>query len=386
MRICRVATVPFFVLHHLRPQLAGLVEAGHRVLVVCSPEPGDEAIRSLPGIDYEPLAIARPISPLRDVRALWQLTRLLRRARPDVLHSTTPKAGLLVALAGRLARVPVRLHTFTGQPWAEQAGPVRWIAQAADWLVVRLNTRCYADSRSQRDDLVARRLASCDRLHVLGPGSLSGVDLSVFDRERLAPAAISTRRELGIADGARVIVFVGRLTRDKGVAELVEAFASVRDRCPDTVLLLVGPDDARAPLPAAVRERIAADPRILTPGYTAEPQRFIAAADLLCLPSYREGFGSVVIEAAALGIPAVGTRIVGLSDAIVDGVTGVLVPPRDMTALAQSLADLLEDGERRLRMGEAARERARAEFDARRISRLLLDEYEALHARYSGGG
>lgn len=379
MRICRVATVPFFVLHHLRSQLLELVQAGHEVIVVASPDDGADEIARLPGVRFSPVAIARPIAPVRDALALWRLYRLFRRVRPDVVHSTTPKAGLLCAVAGWVARVPVRLHTFTGQAWAELSGPVRWIAQACDWLIVQLNTRCYADSASQREFLVQYGLARADRLMVLGSGSLSGVDLALFDPERLLHEVPSFRSRLGLSPHARVITFVGRVTRDKGMVELAQAFAGLRERFPDLTLIVVGPlEPERDPLPAEILHQLRADSRIHLVGYDPSPERYLALATVLCLPSYREGFGNVVIEAAALGVPAVGTRITGLSDAIVDGRTGVLVPPKDSAALTAALASLLENEPLRRELGRAARSRALAEFDSHVVNRHVLREYDSL--------
>jgi glycosyltransferase involved in cell wall biosynthesis len=379
MRICRVATVPFFVLHHLRSQLLDLAQAGHEVIVVASPEAGADDVARLPGVRFCPADIARPIAPARDAAALWRLYRLFRQLRPDIVHSTTPKAGLLCAIAAWLARVPVRLHTFTGQAWAELSGPVRWIAQASDWLIVRLNTRCYADSASQRAFLVERGLAPADRLAVLGSGSLAGVDLALFDPERLRHGTGATRARLGLAPHARVITFIGRVTRDKGVVELVRAFTELRQRFPDLHLVVVGPPEPeRDPVPAEILQQLRSDTHIHLIGYDPSPEQYLALASVLCLPSYREGFGNVVIEAAALGVPAVGTLITGLSDAIVDGQTGVLVPAKDSEALAKALATVLENEVLRRGLGEAARSRAVAEFDSRVVNGNLMREYVTL--------
>lgn len=282
------------------------------------------------------------------------------------------------AIAGWLCGVPVRLHTFTRQAWAERRGLVRWLSRLADRVIVRLNTRCYADSFSQRDFLVAEGIARERVIHVQGSGSLAGVDLARFDPERLRVPAAAARERLGIPAGSKVIVFVGRVTRDKGVGELVEAFSQLRD----TVLVLVGPlEPERDPLAAETLAAINANPMIHAVGYNPPPEHFLAMADVLSLPSYREGFGIVVLEAAALGVPCLGTRIVGLTDAIVDGETGVLVPAKDARALGDALAALLADDTRRAALGRAARERVRREFDAAAMNARLLSEYASLESR-----
>ena len=370
MRVLRVATVPFFVLHHLRAQIEDTLAAGHEVIVAASDGEGAEELRRMPGIRFVGVDIPREISFFRDLRALFALLRVVRETRPDILHSTTPKAGLLGALAGWLAGVPVRLHTFTGQAWATRSGPVRWIARFCDWVVVKLNTRCYADSESQRRFMVEQGVCREGEVGVLGTGSLAGVDLRRFNRELLFPRKASLRERYGVPEGARVLCFVGRIARDKGVFELIEAFRRVKAEIPSAVLLMVGPEESAEPIPR--------DPAIRVVGYDPNPENFLAISELLCLPSYREGFGNVVIEAGALGVPAVGTKIPGLVDAIVDGVTGTLVPARDADALAKAILRLLRDDALRKRMGEAARARAEAQFDSKRVNGLVLEEYRRL--------
>ena len=379
LRVCRVATVPFFLLHHLGAQIAATAQAGHRVTLVSSDGPEAAALRAMAGIEHQVVPIPRQISLFQDFVALLRLFAFFRRQRFDIVHSTTPKAGLLTAIAGLLAGVPVRLHTFTGQAWAERTGWVRRIAKACDWLIVRLNSRCYADSFSQRDYLVAEGLAAAGRIVVLGQGSLAGVDLTRFHPGKRAQAP-AIRERLGIPPNAKVIGFVGRVTRDKGIVELVAAFDLLEGLdCPDAHLILVGPlEPERDPLPDEVIERIHAHRRIHMVGYAPAPEDYVAAFDVFCLPSYREGFGNVVIEAAAMGIPAVGTRIVGLANAVDDGVTGILVPPKDVPELAKALARLLLDDALRLGMGEAAERRVLAFFDARKVNGEVLAEYESL--------
>lgn len=382
MKICRVTTVPFFLLHHLRGQVEASVAAGHVVWAVCCADDGTGDAATFPGIRFRPIEIARRIAPLADLRAVWQLYRFFRSQRFDIVHSATPKAGLLTAIAGWLARVPVRMHSFTGQAWAELSGPVRWIAQFADRVIVTLNTRCYADSPSQRRFMIESGVTGGDGVAVLGDGSLGGVDFTQFDPQRVLPLARARRAELGIPDGDPVIAFIGRVNRDKGIVELVNAYRTLLARIPHLHLVLVGYFEPHLdPLPEDVLATIRGSPGIHAIGYHPQPETFVGFADLLCLPSYREGFGNVVIEAAALEIPTVGTRIVGLVDAVADGDTGILVAPKDAAALAVALERLLADGDARKAMGRRARERALRLFDSARINRLLLEQYQRESAR-----
>jgi glycosyltransferase involved in cell wall biosynthesis len=387
MRICRVATVPFFLLHHLKSQICATVKAGHEVFLVTSPGPGINEVAQIPGISLKPIKIERGISLLADFRTLIALYLFFSKSHVDVVHSTTPKAGFLCALAGLLARVPIRLHTFTGQRWMELGGTLRWILKACDWLIVNLNTRCYADSESQRDFLIEQGIASPEKIKVLGAGSLAGVDLAKIERWHLLEHSLKLKTNLRIPENAKVITFVGRVTRDKGIAELVAAFDMVYKKNKNALLILVGPfEPERDPLPENLLAAIYSNPHIRVVGYDPEPEKYLAISDVLCLPSYREGFGNVVIEAAALGVPTVGTDIIGLKDSIVNQETGILVPPKHVVALATALSDLLADDGRRKQMGEAAKRRAVNLFDSVSVNSYVLHEYDVLFRKKTSTG
>lgn len=379
MRICRIATVPFFLLHHLGEQIRTQVAAGHMIVMVSSPGVEASAAVELSGAPFEAIPIARKVSPWADLCALFRLYIFFRRNRFDLVHSTTPKAGLLSALAGWLAGVPLRLHTFTGQAWAESRGLVRWLGKVADIAIVRLNTRCYADSLSQRDFIATQGIAPAMDIHVLGAGSLGGVDLTRFHSSAKSKST-ALRMSLGIPSEAPVIGFVGRITRDKGIVELLTAFSDISSKNENAHLILVGPDESTGD-PDIESLLRASGGHVHCIGYQPDPERWMATFDLFCLPSYREGFGNVVLEAAAMGIPSVGTRISGLVDSIIDNVTGMLVPVKDTQALAKVLYQLLEDTSLRRRLGEAAEMRARTLFDSNIVNGLLLNEYQQLAAR-----
>lgn len=386
MKICRVVTVPFFLQHHLREQIIATVRAGHDLTLVCADGPELEALRQIPGVRIHRVEIPRQISPWRDLKALLQLIGFFRRSAFDVVHSATPKAGMLAALAGWLTRVPVRLHTFTGQPWMELTGPKRVVAKAGDWVTAHFTTLCYSDSPSQTAYLIAEKVASAKGLLTLGMGSLAGVDTTLFSREAWEPFNAATRADLGIGAAVPVVTFIGRITVDKGVCELVAAARQLWDGGLRFMVVLVGPlEPERDPLPEETLLAIASSPFLCATGYSAQPQRFLAIADVMCLPSYREGFGNVVIEAAAMGVPAVGTDIVGLRDSIVADETGLLVPPRSVPGLAAALARMLQDDVLRRQMAQAAQARALAHFTAMSVNALVLAEYSRLGAAAKAG-
>lgn len=378
VRIARVATVPYSVVFQLPRQIEYTVRSGAQVTVITSDGPEMQGLQqAIPALRFIPVEIPRQLAPLKDVLALLRLVALFRREKFDLVHSTTAKAGLLAAIAAWLAGVPVRLHTFTGQPWLHLRGPVRWFARRSDWLICRLNTRCYADSASQRQFLIEQGIASAEKLFVIGVGSLDGVDCKRFDPARFPAAArAALRQSLTIPDGVPVLLFVGRITVDKGIRELMAAFRALKQTGSAAHLILAGPFDADGGgIPQSEVEHI---PDVHVLGYTEHPEECMAVADILCLPSYREGFGTVVIEAAAMGLPTVGTKIYGLTDAVADGETGILVPPRDPVALQQALQVLLQNDALRLNMGQAAKYRAQTLFDSEQINGKVVEEYRAL--------
>ena len=370
-KICLVTTSPLIVNFFLVPYLRHLREIGEVHLALDTS--GNVALKETSGAITYSIPIRRQIAPWHDLLALIQLTRHFARNQFDIVHSFGPKAGLLTALAGWLARIPLRLHTFTGQVWITRKGVMRRILRAADKIVATLNTHILADSPSQRDILVEEGIVRAEKCKVLASGSVSGVDTSRFRPDPVARREL--RAALGIPLNAMTFLYLGRLTQDKGILDLAQAFDSAR--LESGYLVFVGPDEdglqhgiERLCGPGRARLRFA--------GYTPAPERYLAAADVLCLPSYREGFGSTIIEAAAAGIPAVGSRIYGITDAIIDGRTGLLHAPGAIEEIAACLRRLANDDALRSALGSAARQRALSEFTQDRVMSAVLVFYRGL--------
>jgi glycosyltransferase involved in cell wall biosynthesis len=375
-RICIVVAAPLTLKAFMLGHLAALARIAE-VTVVADFAAEDEAFPWPGTITRVAVAIARPISPWADLKALLTLLRLFRQRRFDLVHSITPKAGLLAMLAAALAGVPLRLHTFTGQVWVTRAGLMRRLLKGADRLIARLATHALADSPSQRDFLVAQGIVAASGSAVLAQGSICGVDTSRFRPDTAARERVRLRHD--IPAGAVVFLYLGRMHRDKGLLDLAQAFAEAGTRHPDAHLLLVGPDEGHL---RAALERAAAgcSARLHHAGLTDRPQDYFAAADVFCLPSYREGFGTTIIEAAAAGVPALGSRIYGVTDAIVDGETGLLFEAGDVPQLARCLGTLAGDAGLRARMGEQARQRAVRDFSSTVVTAALLEYYASLLA------
>lgn len=319
------------------------------------------------------IRICRPISPFSDLSAFIRLYFLFRRERYVAATSVTPKAGMLTMLAARVAKVPVRIHVFTGQVWVTRTGWKRQLLKGADRLIAHFATHVLVDSPSQRNFIVGEGIVEEEKTRVLGEGSICGVD-----GERFRPDSsrrTDVRRALGIPEETIVFLFIGRLNRDKGIIDLVDAFASLG--LENAWLLIVGPDEGGLRAEAEHRLGVALA-RTRFVGYTDRPEEFMAAADVFCLPSYREGFGMVIIEAAAAGIPAIGARIYGITDAIEENVTGLLHRPGDVAELADLMALLAGDAESRRTLGEAARGRALRLFSREAVTKAWLDFYRQL--------
>lgn len=376
-RLCYVVatemTVAAFLSNHMRR-----AADGYEVAVAMNSD--NPAIFQRMGLaaGLLPTPIERRIAPWRDLRALWVLFGHFRREGFDIVHSVTPKAGLLGMLAACLARVPRRIHTFTGQVWATKSGWRRSLLKASDRLVAMLATHVLVDSPSQLAFLEAEGVLPGDKGQVIGKGSICGVDGKRF---RPDPAARGELRgSLAISETAPLLLFLGRLNRDKGVLDLAAAFPALARQFPEAHLLLVGPDEELL-LPRILDLAEGAADRVHHVGYTSQPESYMAAADIFCLPSYREGFGQVLVEAAAAGIPAVASRIYGITDAVIEGETGLLHPPGDVRGIEAALAQLMGDAAKRTAMGMQARRRALEGFSQADSARGLMDFYGKMLGR-----
>ncbi len=328
-----------------------------------------------PSVRFINVPIAREISPLRDFYALILLIFIFAKEKPDVVHSIMPKAGLLCALAGSLSRVPVRIHTFTGQRWATATGLSRHFLKLLDKLVVKLNVVTLTDSYSQSQFLFENGIDNHGSpLPVLLKGSLSGVNLNQFSRKDVRPTRRITRDKLGIGDDEVVFLFVGRKCRDKGVLDLIEGYCIACSQIKKIRLLLVGPDESDGMIENLITSSNA---EIINLPKTENPEIYFAASDIFCLPSYREGFGTTVIEAAAMGLPSIGTNIPGLVDSIKNGVTGILVPPGNIAELSNAMLTLASDTALRNKLSQAAYDNAIHDYNGENHFEELIRLYQS---------
>lgn len=377
-RIARISTVPFFVHSQLSTQLKDISLSGGEVYIITSPaKPYEEEIIFDTMHSLIEVEIPRKIDFLNDFKALITLYITFKSRDFNILHSTTPKAGLLSSIAGFFARVPVRIHTFTGQTWVDKKGLNRKFFKFLDWMTVKLNHHCYADSESQMKFLISEGICSESDISVLGSGSLAGVNLDRFREDIFSKESkMDLRESLNIREESLVIIFVGRITKDKGVVELLTAFKILLSNGIDVSLLLVGPIDEDVTIDGVTLDSYICNAEgIISIGFTSTPEIYLSISDVFCLPSYREGFGTVIIESAAMGIPSVASNIYGLSDAVQDGETGILVEVKSVDSLVNALTLLVTDHKLRESMGQSAKNRAVSSFDSKKVNSLVINEY-----------
>ena len=370
LRLVHVTTVGQS-LRFLTCQLRFMQQQGFEVTAVSSPDDHLQTFCKSEGIHFHPVAMKRAITPLKDLVSLRSLVNYFRHLKPDIVHAHTPKGGLLGMLAARLAHVPVRIYHIHGLPLVTARGFRRILLKNTERIAFRNATRVLCVSRSVAGVAVSEHLCGDNGIGVLGHGSINGVESAMrFNPRTLSQTTrADVRRRVSIPEESPVIGFVGRLVRDKGIVELAEAWHLLRNRFPALQRLIVGEFECRDSVPAAVRDSLLGDTRVhcVCADWNAPP--LYAAMDVVVLPT-------VPLEAAAMGLPVVATRVPGCVDAVVDGVTGVLVPPGDACSLAAALAAYIESAPLRASHGRAARERVKEIFQPSTMWALVLREYQ----------
>lgn len=373
VKIIYVVTVSFVVSWHLENTLKRLPKN----FEVCVAGQNVSSNRhKYPDVYWVDIDMFRKVSVSSDILALFSLCGLFIRYKPDIVHSIMPKAGLLAALSGFICRVPVRIHTFTGQVWATKRGIARFFLYTLDKLINTLNTVCLTDSPSQSQFLFEHGLSHRNKaLPVLAKGSLTGVDLSRFAANTLEVPASVLRKQLGLTNKHFVFAFIARKTRDKGALDMIKAFAEVAKRHPECRLLFVGPDESDGELEALQQSQPSLFNQVIVVDRVENHQCYLAICQVLCLPSYREGFGTIVIDAAALGRPAIGSDIVGLRDSIEDGKTGLLFSMGDKEQFIESMLAVINNPIYLKQLGKAARQRVEDHFSADKLFQSLMQLY-----------
>jgi glycosyltransferase involved in cell wall biosynthesis len=375
-KILLCTTVPETFNFILRYQPAYLNQF-YEVFIVTSPSEGANLIEDREGVTLIPVSMQRGINPFFDFYSICCMMLVMIRIRPDIVHSYTPKAGLISMLAGCLCRVPIRVHTFTGLIFPTMQGFKKRLLIGIDRLICACSTDIVPEGMGVKSDLINFNITN-KPLQVIGHGNIAGVDTTYFCSNALGveAAAETLRLELGIDKGEFVFCFVGRLNKDKGLSELMLAFSALSS---SAHLLLVGVADKTAPISSDVLCAIDLHPRVHALGFMNDIRPALRASNVLVLPSYREGFPNSVLQAASMEIPVIASDINGCNEVIEPGLNGWLVPPRNSLALRDAMSEAMQTPfEMLLSMGQQARSRIEQRFEQRHHWMRMLQFYQVL--------
>ncbi|WP_276482109.1 glycosyltransferase family 4 protein [Paraflavitalea pollutisoli] len=376
-KLVRITTVPISLKVLLRRQLQYM--SGHfDVLAVSTPGEVLAEVSSVERVRTAGVAMTRAITPVQDLKALWRLYCLFRKERPAIVHTHTPKAGLLGMMAARLAAVPIRMHTVAGLPLMEQKGMKRKVLELVERLTYGCATRVYPNSTNLARFILNNRFCTVGKVRVLGNGSSNGIDTEYFQcDEAMQSAAGSLRDKMGFGQHDFVYVFIGRLVKDKGIEELVAAFSTLQQRYGHLKLLLVGPyEEELDPLSEETKASIQQNPAIVQVGFQQDIRLWLLAAQVLVFPSYREGFPNVPMQAGCMHLPSIVTDINGCNEIIQDRENGLVIPAKDRLALQQAMELVMTDGRLLCHMQSRARSMITARYDQQLFWDLLLREYK----------
>ena len=372
-KIIRTSTVSTSLNTFCRGTLRRLANT-YDVVAVSTPDDELREMAQREGVRVVGVAMRRPISPLHDLRSLLRLIRVFRRERPDMVHSITPKAGLLSMIAAWVCRVPVRLHTFTGLVFPTATGLKKKILMLTDRITCACATHIVPEGEGVKNDLINYGITR-KPLRVLGYGNVRGVDMQHYSR---TPEVMAAAQPI-MRSGVFTFVFVGRVVRDKGINELVQAFARLNAQESATRLILVGRfEDNLDPVSPQTRQTIEQNDSIEAVGSQADVRPWLAASDALVFPSYREGFPNVVLEAGAMGLPSIVTAINGSREIVVEGKNGVIVPPRDADALYAAMMRFVQQPRQVAEMAANAREMIASRFEKSFVEQCLIDYYKEI--------
>lgn len=374
-KLIRITTVPLSLDKLLEGQLR-FMASHYEVVAVSSEVSYLKCVAEREGVRYHPVTMTRKITPFQDLKAVYQLYRFFRKEKPFIVHTHTPKAGLVGMLAARLAGVPHRLHTVAGLPLLEATGMKRLILNAVERLTGFCATKVYPNSKALCHIMIQERLAPAKKLNIIGAGSSNGIATAHFSKHHFSPETLAELRETIGLSSAFVFIFVGRLVADKGIHELVAAFQALHEKGIACQLLLVGPLESELdPLQAVTLEVIEQHPHIFTTGYQNDVRPYYALADALVFPSYREGFPNVVLQAGAMALPSIVSDINGCNEIIEHGVNGLIVPVKTVQPLFDAMYTMVTDVDLRNQMQANARSLIMQRYEQQVIWEAILEEY-----------
>ena len=331
------------------------------------------------GVEVFDIEMQRQIAPIEDLKSLWKLYKYFAKEKPLIVHSITPKAGLLTMMAAKMAGVPIRMHTFTGLIFPSRTGLIQKVLINMDKLLCYCATNIYPEGKGVRADLIQYKITK-KPLKILANGNVNGIDKDYFDPELYSSEdKIQLRNELGILENDFVFIFVGRLVRDKGINELIAAFLKLQSNSKKVKLLLVGPfENDLDPLNIETIKAIHECNTIITVGFQEDVRPYYAFSDALVFPSYREGFPNVVLQAGAMGLPCIVTNISGCNEIIIEGQNGTIIPVKNESGIYNAMIKLSSDKDYYSVLKSNARKMITSRYEQQVVWEALLAEYKSL--------
>jgi glycosyltransferase involved in cell wall biosynthesis len=364
-----IATIPDSILISIKGLPRMLAET-YEVKLVTSPGENIAKLQQAEGIPVTSIKMTRKITPLQDLAALCKLIAFLRNEKPEIVYSFTPKAGLLATIAAFIARVPIRIHNIVGLPLMEKKGLVKVISTLSEKTTYFFATHLLCNSLKLRDYI--HQYVSNKKIDVIGEGSINGINTEYFKNNLSKVERAKARAKLNFLEEDCVVIFAGRVVRDKGIQELVQAFIELPQPFSYLKLLIVGDyEPSLDPLDAKTLHEIAHNENIQSVGFQSDVGAYLALADICILPSYREGFPHILMEAGSYGLPLLGTDINGCNEIIQDGVNGLLFPKKSVSALKEAMIKMVSDPDLYMRLKSNARASIVARYAQEKFWTLL---------------
>jgi len=378
-KIIRITTVPISLKNLLKGQLR-YMSTYFNVVGVSSPGDAVKDIVNDEGIRVIEIEMTRSITPLKDLKSVFKLYKIIKREDPFIVHTHTPKAGTLGMLASKLAGVPNRLHTIAGLPLLEATGTKRWLLDTVEKITYACATKIYPNSFGLKDIILKNKYTKAHKLKVIGKGSSNGIDVAYFSINNLDKNEVSKiQNSLNIQNNDIVFIFVGRLVADKGINELIAAFKRICLNSSNAKLLLVGTfENELDPLHNDTLDEIETNTNIVSVGWQTDVRPYFAVSNVLTFPSYREGFPNVVMQAGAMNLPSIVTDINGCNEIIIDGINGIIIPPKSEEQLYVSMQEMIDKPEKREALANASRDIICNNYKREVIWEALLKEYKNL--------
>lgn len=380
-KLIRITTVPISLEKLLEDQLT-FMQSHFEVTAISADKERLQKYGSDNGVGTHHIELTRKITPIKDLKAVYKLYKFLRKEKPLIVHTHTPKAGIVGMVAANLAKVPLRLHTVAGMPLMEVTGVKRKILDTVEKWTYKCATNVYPNSKGLYGFIMAESFCEPEKLKVLGKGSTNGIDTTYFNPTIYSNEdVIKGKKKWNIPLDDFVFIFVGRMVADKGIHEMVRAFQELQQSYKNISLLLVGHfEEELDPLEHETKDAINTNSKIIHAGYQNDVRLFFALSNALVFPSYREGFPNVVLQAGAMGLPAIVSDINGCNEIITQDVNGIIIPVKNHGAIQKAMLKLLNEDEYYDALKQNARSIITTNYERQEMWQFLLKEYNHLHA------